>query len=406
MIKFSIIFLLYVLASLNLESKYQEKVKLGIDLVIENEFSIFKNKRISILSNITGVTSEGKLTIEEFLNTKNINLVSLFTPEHGFNAAVPAGKHVPSDSLYGIPCYSLYGTNRRPQKYQLANTDIIIVDIQDIGIRSYTYISTIYKMMDACAEFGKEVFILDRPNPLGGLIVDGNTLDAGMDSFVGIIPVSYIHGCTIGELANMINEEGWLTKNSDGERRKCKLSIIKMENWKREMQWEKTGLKWIPTSPNIPTVNAIRGAAATGIFGELGIFQIGIGGSLPFQFIGKVDLEDLERLSGKMEFNGMNLCKYNSSKYMGVKINFDMDEVFMPYTNGIKIFLAIRKVYPELFISNKIQSTKKAMFEKVTGTKKIFELLFHFKPDFEILNAINKGKSDYLEIRKKYLLYD
>ena len=386
-------------------SKEKQQLKLGIDLVLDNKFEIFKNKRVSILTNNTGRTSQGKISAEEFYSTNKCRLVSIFTPEHGFDTKAPAGKHVPNDTIYDVPCYSLYGDNRRPQKKQLEGTDIVVIDIQDIGIRSYTYISTIFKMMDAAAEFGKQVCILDRPNPLGGNSVDGNIVEKGMESFVGIIPVAYIHGCTIGELANMINEEGWLPSGKDGNPRKCNLTIIKMENWKRDMTWEDTGLEWVPSSPNIPSVDAIRGAAMTGIFGELGIFPIGIGGGMPFQFIGKVNINELRNNYSGLILPGIKLSQFTTKKSNGVKIGFERDDDFAPYTAGIKIFLAIRKTYPDMFSKPKIKSTKKAMFEKVTGTKKLYSALFDRGTDTEVLEICNEGFDEYLKIRSKYLLY-
>jgi uncharacterized protein YbbC (DUF1343 family) len=278
--------------------------------------------------------------------------------------------------------------------------------LQDIGIRSYTYISTLYKMMDAAAEYGKPVYILDRPNPMGGLVVDGNTVDSGLISFVGIVPVSYIHGCTIGELAAMINDEGWLPKDENGQPRKCNLAVIKMEGWRRQMIWEDTGLKWFHTSPNIPSVNAIRGAAVTGIFGELGIFNIGIGADVPFQFIGILSGRDFINFLDKSPMPGMALSFKKNKNNFGYQLDFDKDEKFAPYTSGIRIFLAIRKANPGLFISSNVKKEKKAMFEKVTGTKNIFHGFFENGSDEDVIKAASDGLKDYLEIRRRHLLYD
>ena len=213
-------------------------------------------------------------------------MVSILVPEHGFYISVPAGSKVSDDSLFGVPVFSLYGIERSPGRKILSNCDVILIDVQDIGVRSYTYISTVYKVMEAAAKFSIPVIILDRPNPLGGMIVDGNTIDKGRESFVGIVPISYIHGMTIGELAMMINQEGWLPIGKSKMPLKCDLSIIEMKGWSRWMAWEDCGMLWFPTSPHVPTVNAIRGLAVLGIFGELGIINIGIGTTLPFQYIG------------------------------------------------------------------------------------------------------------------------
>lgn len=398
-----------IIASLLLSVLYlnplNAKVKLGIDRVVENDFEIFKNKRIAILSNNAGRSAQKKLTVELFVNASNCNVVSIFAPEHGFKTWIKAGVKFPNDTLFGLPVYSLYGSNRRPHKYQLSGIDIVVVDLQDIGIRSYTYVSTLYNMMDACAEWGIPIYILDRPNPIGGLIVDGNIPDNDMLSFVGIIPVSYIHGCTIGELAQMINEEGWLPKNKFGIPRKANLSIIPLENWERNMTWEDTQLPWTPTSPNIPTVDAVRGCAMTGIFGELGIFQISLGTTLPFQYFGKIAFDNIQSIISSLNLAGVRLEPVYRETTTGIRIIFDSNSDFLPYTAGIRLALAVKKYHPEFFEAKKVKKDRRIMFEKVTGTKTLFELFFSDAEDSLILSAARKGLEDFKQLRAKYLIY-
>ena len=405
MLKYFSLFLFFLLFSNLALPLEKEKVKLGIDLVIENNFEFFQNKRIGILSNNAGRCSKGTLTVEEFVKSGKCKVNAIFAPEHGFKTWVSAGKSVSNDTLFGINVYSLYGTNRRPLKFQLDNIDMIIVDLQDIGIRSYTYISTIYKMMDACAEWGIPIVILDRPNPLSGMIVDGNVIDSTLFSFVGIIPIPYIHGCTIGELCYMINEEGWLPKDKDSKPRKCNLSVVQMENWKRWMVWEDTEIKWTPTSPNIPSVNSIRGCAMTGIFGELGIFQIGLGPQLPFQFIGKIDILNLEKIAHAMDLPGVKLEPILKGGVSGLKLQFEYDNGFLPYSSGIRLFLKLKELQPSLFDKSKVNKDRKIMFEKVTGSKKLFEAIFNDSDEKEIMDIIHKGLQSFSQIRNKYLLY-
>jgi len=403
MVRFFILLFFFVV-TIN-SSAQQVKVKLGIDLVVDNDFEIFRGKRLAILSNNAGRSSKKKLTVELFVKSKKCKLVSIFAPEHGFKTWVRAGRKVKDDSLFGIPVYSLYGENRRPRKFQLHNIDMVVIDLQDIGIRSYTYISSMYNMMDACAEWGIPVVVLDRPNPISGLVVDGNVLDSGLKSFVGIIPVPYIHGMTIGELAQMINEEGWLSKDYFGKPRKCNLSIIAMENWERWMVWEDTGLYWTPTSPNIPTPNAVRGCAMMGIFGELGLFPISLGVKLPFQYFGRIDFDNIQSIIDSIKLPGVILEPVFRSKTTGIRLKFEYDLAFAPYTAGIKLFLAVKKIQPNLFNPKKVRSSRKRMFMKVTGSRKLFDALFSNMPEEDVLKIATKGLEEFKKLRQKYLIY-
>ncbi len=397
------IFLLLVLSGAKAEA---QQVKLGIDLVVDNDFEIFRGKKIAILSNNAGRSSRKKLTVELFVKSKKCKVVSIFAPEHGFKTWVRAGRKVNDDTLFGLPVYSLYGKNRRPQKHQLNNVDMVVIDLQDIGIRSYTYISSVYNMMDACAEWGIPVVVLDRPNPMSGLIVDGNTIDEGLRSFVGIIPVSYIHGLTIGELTQMINEEGWLPKDHFGKPRKCNLSIIAMENWERWMVWEDTGIYWTPTSPNIPTPNAVRGCAMMGIFGELGLFPISLGVKLPFQYFGNIKFDNIQPIIDSLKLPGIILEPVFRKNTKGIRLKFEYDLGFAPYTSGIRLFLAVKKLQPEMFNPKKVRSSRKKMFIKVTGSKKLFKALFGNQSESEILNIATKGLEKFKKLREKYLIYE
>lgn len=388
----------------------QPKVLLGIDVLIREEFKSLLGKRIALLCNSASRSSTGKLTVEYFVGNPNLKLTAIFTPEHGFFTSVPAGRYVPDDSLYGVPIFSLYGNNRKPTPYQMSFADVIVVDLQDIGVRSYTFISTLYKVMEAASEANIPVVVLDRPNPLGGLIVDGNVLEKDKISFVGIIPIPYIHGCTIGEIAIMINEEGWLKSN--GVSKKCDLSVIKMLNWRREMVWEDTGLQWYQTSPNIRTVDAIRGIAMLGALGELRLFNIGVGTSNPFQifFSHNLNYNKLKRILSELKFEGVDFKEekiYNerSKNYeKGFFISFDPKKNIKYYSYGMTLLFELRKVFPNLFLENKIKGSAVEMFKKVTGTEAIFDYLLEGNERmFKI--SLNKGLDEFLSLRSKYLLY-
>lgn len=388
-------------------------VKTGIDCLIDSHFEMLKGKNVGIVTNHAGRTRSGSSTVEAFLKQSVCKPVALYTPEHGFYTTVPAGVKTDDEYIYGLKAYSLYGKYRKPSREMLKNIDVVVVDIQDIGIRSYTYISSVYNVMDACAEYGIPVVVLDRPNPLGCEAVDGNVPEHGRQSFVSIVPVPYIHGMTIGELATYINSEGLLSGDYSGNPRKCALTVVKMRNYKRSMIWEDTKFDWFPTSPHIPTPEAARGAAVLGAFGELGIFSIGIGTSMPFQYFGSpvFDFDLFESIAG-IEIDGVKLIRSRYQPFYGMHsgkpcygylLKFSTDKDFKPYTAGMKIFLALRKIKPEIFSSIKAESEK--MFKKVTGNDIIFEALLEGN-DYKALAAARKGLEEFKAIREKYLIYE
>jgi len=416
--KYWIVFLVIIsFCYVKAEIQKESIVRTGIDILIDSNFTQIQNKKIAVLANYTARSSKGIETVKLLQNKSNFDFKYIFTPEHGYFTNVPAGLAVDNDSIYGIPIYSLYGNVRKPAHTLMKEIDAIVVDIQDIGVRSYTYISTIFKTMQQAAQYNKEVIILDRPNPIGGLIVDGNVLDMKFKSFVGIVPIPYIHGLTIGELATMINDEGWLD-NNETRFTKCKLKVIKMENWQRWMSWEDTKLEWYPTSPHVPSMESVRGIATLGIFGELGFLSIGIGTTSPFQYIGHNTFEPakLQQISDKLLFNGLNLniTKYrpfygfSSGKDLwGIYLKFPLNNEFKPYSTGIKIFNEIKKSYPVLFIESNISKKQIEMFNKVTGTDELFELIFSKNDNSEQIDRLlNRGLNNFLILRNKYLLYD
>ena len=255
-------------------------VELGIDVLQKNSFDLLRGKRVGLVTNQTGVNSSGEKT--RLLLRKHVNLVALYTPEHGLDGTEKAGVEVRSrrDKSTGLTAYSLYGDTRKPTPRMLAGIDVLVLDLQDIGCRSYTYISTMGKCLQACAEQGKEFIILDRPNPLGGNRVEGQGIDPKWISFVGQFPVPYVHGMTMGELALMANAKGWMGPH-------CNLQVVKMREWTREMTWPMTALRWVPPSPNIPNEMTPNYYVITGEVGELaGGLDQGLFSPRAFQVIG------------------------------------------------------------------------------------------------------------------------
>ena len=278
---------------LTTEDLYCQKTRTGIEVLEKSGFGILKGKKVGLITNPTGVDHNLRSTIDILYNAPGIKLVALFAPEHGIRGEFVAGEYVASqtDALTGLPVYSLHGSTRKPTPDMLKGIDVLVYDIQDIGSRSYTFISTMGLAMEAAAENNIEFVVLDRPNPLGGIKMEGPLTRQGFVSFVSQYEIPYIHGLTAGELAMFLNGEGLL---KDGE--KCNLKVIKMEGWTRNMLFEDTGLQWIPSSPNIPEITSPLFYPVTGIAGELYVVNIGVGYTLPFKLFG-ADWIDADSLS-------------------------------------------------------------------------------------------------------------
>ena len=252
------------------------KVVLGIERIDEFK-NVFEGKRIGLITNPTGIASDFTSSIDVLRN--KTNLVALFSPEHGVRADIQAGMHLPTyvDEETGITVYSLYGKHKKPSKEMMDELDIMSIDVQDNGSRYYTFIYTMAYAMYACAEYGKEFVVFDRPNPIGGVKVEGNKLDTEKyRSFVGYFEMPQRHGMTIGELAKLFNEEYKIG---------CKLTVIPMKGWDRSMSFEDTNLPWVVPTPNIPTINTCYAYNATCIF-EGTNFAEGRGTTTPFELIG------------------------------------------------------------------------------------------------------------------------
>lgn len=399
-----VIYVLSIICVQNLYSVTNHTVKLGIDLMYESNFELIKGKKAALLANFSSRTRHGEQTAEIMAKSKRFKLKTIFTPEHGYYSIIPAGKAVDDNNVFGIKTVSLYGANRKPTPDLLKDIEVIVIDIQDIGIRSYTYISTVYYVLEAAAENKIKVIICDRPNPLSGDLVDGNVLDTSVKSFIGIAPIPYLHGCTVGELANIFIGEKYI-KNAE----KLDFKVIKMVNWQREYTWEQTGLTWYPTSPNIPTVNAVRGAAMLGVFGELKIFNIGIGTSLPFQYLYFTNPNIIINDSiFKLDENGIILSKiYNTAinAKPGILLNFDAGYCPRLYTFGFKILGLLLEKKSDFVIKTNLNQNDKEMFIKATGNEKILNEIKNFTNTEKLINLVNEGLVDFLNMRLKYLLY-
>lgn len=263
-------------------------VMLGIDVLESQKFAAIVGKKIGLLTHPAGVNRRGESTIDVIRRAPNVKLVALFAPEHGLWGTDKAGDNFADtiDRRTGLPVYSLHGKTRKPTKEMLKGLDALVIDLQDIGTRSYTFISCLRLTMEACFENGVEVIVLDRPNPLGGLKVDGPPLDAEFVSYVGAFRVPYVHGLTMGELARMAKAAPGVMAVPDKVRQKGRLTVIPMRGWTRSMRWPDTQLKWVATSPFVQDYAAVVGYAMTGLGTEIGGFTWGIGINHAFRGIG------------------------------------------------------------------------------------------------------------------------
>ena len=280
-------FPIFFLSFLCFNSVSEAKFSLGIDYLEETNFGIIKGKKVGLLTHPAGKNGNGKSTVEVLRSTSQVDLVALFGPEHGIygdeKAAVPVEDKI--DQKTGLPVFSLYGKFRKPTANMLAKIDCLVIDLQDVGVRCYTYISCMRYAMEACFEEGVQVVVLDRPNPLGGFKMAGPMIDKKWMSYVGAFPMPFVHGMTIGEIALWSKKETGILKISEKARKEGQLAIVPMKNWSRNMTWPGTGLKWIPTSPNIPTLDSVAGYPMTGLGAQMGKFKHGIGTPQPFRFL-------------------------------------------------------------------------------------------------------------------------
>ncbi len=263
------------------------RVQLGIDVLAASGFEILRGKRVGLLTNPAGVNRDGVSTIDVLRRSPAVNLVALYGPEHGIygdeKANVPIDDRI--DPRTGLPVFSLYGQYRKPTPAMLKDIDVMVIDLQDLGVRSYTYVSCMRLTIEACFEQNVAVVVLDRPNPLGGLKVGGPMLERRWMSYVGAYLVPYVHGLTIGELALMARDQkGWLQVD-ERVRQRGSLTVVPMRGWQRRMLWPDTGLRWVPTSPAIPDVSSALGYAMTGLGGQLGGFRHGYGTPYPFRLL-------------------------------------------------------------------------------------------------------------------------
>jgi len=374
-----------------------EKPTQGIKTGAENYTAylpLLKDKKVGIVTNQTGVLNyysleetQVNLNIVDFLLAKKINLQKIFAPEHGFRGTADAGEHVVDgkDTKTGLPIISLYGDNKKPKAEQLAGLDVLVFDLQDVGARFYTYISSLHYIMEACAENNVQLIVLDRPNP-NGSIVDGPVLEKEFTSFVGMHPIPLLHGMTIGEYAQMINGEKWLKNEL-----KCKLTVIPCLNYKHDIFYS---LPMKP-SPNLPNDQAINLYASLCLFEGTNV-SVGRGTEKQFQIYGSPFLP-------KSEFSFTPIPNFGAKDPLYKNLLcYGEDLTKAPKVNKLELKWII-KAYNETSDKTKFFNP---FFTKLAGTKKLQQQIEAGTSDDDIRKSWEKGLKDFKEMRKKYLIYE
>lgn len=389
------------------------EVKLGVECFFEQNLDekYLHGKNIALISNQTAVTSKCETTLSILLrNSKNYKLRAIFAPEHGFHGDSYACAMVTDQKLGDIPIYSLHGEHRRPNDLMLKDIDVLIYDIQDIGTRSYTFISTLFYCMEEAAKMKLPFIIFDRPNPMGE-VIDGPDLQDNFRSFLGYINVPYCHGMTVGELAQLFNEEYNIG---------CQLIVIPMKRYKRSMTFDETQLPWIPTSPQIPEASTAYFYPTTGLLGHLSFVNIGIGYTLPFKIVGApwinpdllcahLNKENLPGVIFQPTYFRPFFGLYQSENCRGANIIIKDPKNFLPVTTQVTILAVIKRLYPEkveaAFAQLETSKVKKELFFKLLGGREIYDILKNESlVIWKLREKFVKVKENFLQVRKKYLI--
>lgn len=400
-------------------SKAQEtagEVIPGIEVLESYGFEELQGKRVGLVTNPSGVDRKLRSTIDILFEAPEVNLVALFGPEHGVRGDAYAGDKVEGgkDPKTGLPVYSLYGSTREPTQEMLRGIDVMVYDIQDVGTRCYTFISTLGLVMRACAKADVEVLVLDRPNPLGGLKVEGPIVEDGFHSFVSEFKIPFVYGLTVGELAGLINEEGLNCGQTGTEKHlKCRLNVIPMRGWHRNMLYEDTRLPWVLPSPNIPSVHSAICYPACGIGGEFGHLNIGVGYTIPFQTFA-AEWIDADALKARLDSYNIPGTAFRTIHYKplsgalagklvhGVEFFFTDFAAATVTLTQFYVLQAVQELYPD---HNPFPMKKTRMLDIVCGTdyvRKAFEKRLKVE---DIVDFWNKDARDFKTLSQKYYLY-
>ncbi len=395
--------------------EHSQPIKLGIDVLIEEKLDLFSGKNVGVITNQTGVDSKGNHIIDLLHDSPAVQLVALFCPEHGIRGDVEGGFKVENniDEKTGVPIFSIYGKTKKPTPDMLQGIDVLIFDIQDVGTRFYTFISTMSLCMEAAAENNIQFIVLDRPNPITGTMVEGPVLDVKYRSFVGIQPIALRHGLTVGELAKMFNKEGWLANGV-----KADLTVITMKNWKRNSFYDELGLNWIKPSPNMPSATTALLYPGLGLLETCNVSE-GRGTIKPFINVGAPWLDNLalKKILERAHFPGIVIDttsyipvdmpgaamnpKFEGEHCKGLIFKITDARIFPSVEFGINLIYEIKKRHPDKF---KWKSERRMLI--MFGNKETPQAINEAESIEKVIQTWQTELAKFKKIRQKYLLYE
>ncbi|MGN7387281.1 exo-beta-N-acetylmuramidase NamZ family protein [Sporosarcina sp. SAFN-015] len=383
------------------------QVKLGVDVFFERDLSDLQGKRIGLLTNQTGANGELVSTIRLFHEHPELQLEILFAPEHGLLTNVKEGEKF-NDATHrstGIPIFSLYGQSKKPTDAMMEKVDIVVFDIQDIGARYYTYIYTMAYMMEACARMGKRMIVLDRPNPIGGEIVEGNFIDPDYTSFVGLYPIPNRHGLTVGELAAYFNEQFHIG---------CELEVVWMEGWNRRSFQTDNGLPWIPPSPNTTSLDMMLLYPGTCLLEGTNLSE-GRGTTQPFEIMGApfIDGEELQDNVNALRLEGIRARaiaftptyqKYNGQLCEGIQLHITDRQTFKPVESVVKILAVVAEMYAGKLEFLEYGKLRHPMIDLLAGNDLMRRGLLEGNI-YPYLQQCSRDSEKFMKMRERYLRY-
>ncbi len=404
---------LFFTSSFPQEQTSKEKLIPGADRLVDEYFYLIKGKRIGLVTNESGVLLNGTPLVDTLAAMKDTKVTALFGPEHGIRSDAPAGQSVGNtvDAKTGIPVYSLYGPNKKPTAEMLKNVDVLVYDIQDVGARFYTFISTLFYTVQAGAENNIPVIVLDRPDPINGISVEGPIRKEDESSFVGIAPIPIRTGMTIGELAEIYAGERYIGKNL-----KADLTVVKMKNWNRQFYFDHYDLPWIKPSPNIPDLGTAIVYPGICLIEGTNVSE-GRGTLHPFLTIGAPYVNSVSLIKKLKEYgiNGVELKpisftpvdipkmvtnpKYKDQNCSGISIHIVDRDKFNSVDFGITLVCALHSLYPDQF------KFRDAVFDRLSGDKSIRQKVLSGSSPDSIINSWQNELKEFLKIREKYILY-
>ena len=394
---------------MNHESQCNSTIaEVGLSVLFRERLGLIEDRSVGLITNQTGVDPQFRSNLTLFAEHPKVQLVALFSPEHGISGSAQAAIHVPSavDKGQQIPIYSLYGGTRQPTPEMLAGIDVLVYDIQDVGSRFYTYISTLLRSMKAAASNSVDFIVLDRPNPIRGDRIEGNRLQPAFQSFVGETALTIRHGMTVGELAQFCRVELGFASSQ--------LEIVPMHGWRRAMWYDQTGLPWVPPSPNMPTVETATLYPGTCLIEGTNLSE-GRGTTKPFEWIGApwIDPERWGDTLNNLDLPGTHFrpihftptfSKYADQPCHGVQVHVTDRDRFKPVDVALHLIATARHDYPDQF--EFIENRGRYFFDLLAGTDELRLRLMKCESPTEIVQSWEAEITKFTERYRPYLLYD